>query len=99
MQRQAVITEQMAQFRSRPYVAAAVFWTYQDYRTPSGFVMGVVDAQRNRRGSWWLLHEEHAPLIIEPVVFAPPFASRQSATVTLRTGAFSPPATHRQRHP
>jgi beta-galactosidase/beta-glucuronidase len=85
LQRQAVIAEQMALFRSKPYVAAAVFWTYQDYRTPSGFVMGVVDAQRNRRGSWSLLRSAYAPLTIGPVVFSPPSAGRQAATVSLQT--------------
>jgi beta-galactosidase/beta-glucuronidase len=85
LQRQAVIAEQMKLFRSKPYVAAAVFWTYQDYRTPSGFVMGVVDAQRNRRGSWSLLRSAYAPLTIRPVVLTPPSAGRGVATVSLQT--------------
>jgi beta-glucuronidase len=85
VQRRLVIAEQMEIFRSKPFVAAAIFWTYQDYRTPSGFVMGVVDAERNRRGSWVLLREEYAPVLIESVTFSPVSGDRQSATVALRT--------------
>jgi len=84
-QRRAVIAEQMEVLRSKPFVAAAIFWCYQDYRTPSGFVMGVVDASRNRRGSWSLLRDEYAPLLIESAVFAPISGGRQSVTVSLRT--------------
>jgi len=84
-QRRLVIAEQMEIFRSKPFVAAAVFWTYQDYRTPSGFVMGTVDAERNRRGAWYLLREEYAPVLIESVTFSPARGGSQSATVALRT--------------
>ena len=85
VQRRLVIAEQMETFRSRPFVAAAIFWTYQDYRTPSGFIMGVVDAQRNRRGSWYLLREEYAPALIESVIFSPISGDSRSAIVALRT--------------
>jgi len=85
VQRRLVIAEQMEIFRSKPFVAAAIFWTYQDYRTPSGFVMGVVDAERNRRGSWVLLREEYTPVLIESVTFSPAREDSQSATVALRT--------------
>lgn len=84
-QRRLLIAEQMELFRSKPFVVAAIFWTYQDYRTPTGFMMGVVDAQRNRRGSWHLLREEYAPVLIESVAFAPVSADTRSATITLRT--------------
>jgi len=66
-QRRQVILEQMEVFRSKPFVAGAIFWTYQDYRTPSGFMMGVVDAERNRRGSWAVLREEYSPALFEAV--------------------------------
>ena len=85
VQRQMVIAEQMEVFRSKPFVAAAVFWTYQDYRTPSGFVMGVVDAERNRRGSWHVLREQYTPVLIESMAFAPLDGDARSATVVLRT--------------
>jgi beta-glucuronidase len=85
VQRQMVIAEQMEVFRNKPFVAAAVFWTYQDYRTPSGFVMGVVDAERNRRGSWRVLREEYTPVLIESMAFAPTLGDACSATVVLRT--------------
>lgn len=84
-QRRRLITEQMAVFRSKPFVAGAIFWTYQDYRTPTGFVMGVVDAQRERRGSWRVLRWEYAPVVIDSVVFSPPSGSTQRATVGLHT--------------
>jgi beta-glucuronidase len=89
VQRQLVIREQMEVFRSKPFIAAAIFWTYQDYRTRSDFVMGVVDAERNRRGSWYLLREEHAPVKIESVDFGSksggsPSSAVRSAEVTLR---------------
>lgn len=69
-QRRALIAEQIAVFRTRPFVAAAIFWTYQDYRTPTGFTMGVVDANRKRRGSWSVLRDEYSPVVIERVSFA-----------------------------
>jgi len=72
-------------FRSKPFVAAVIFWTYQDYRTRSGFVMGVVDAERNRRGSWYLLRDEYAPLHIESVTFTPPSEGSRGADLVLRS--------------
>jgi hypothetical protein len=85
LQRRLVIREQMEVFRSKPYVAAAIFWTYQDYRSPSGFIMGVVDAERNRRGSWSVLRGEYTPLSIESVTFGRSAAGDRSAEVTLRS--------------
>jgi len=67
VQRRQLIAEQMAVFRSKPFVAGAIFWTYQDYRTPTGFMMGVVDRERNRRGSWEVLREEYSPALFEAV--------------------------------
>ena len=55
--RRQLITEQMEIFRSKPFVAGAIFWTYQDYRTRSNFVMVLVYFKRNRRGSWELLQQ------------------------------------------
>jgi beta-glucuronidase len=85
LQRRLVITEQMTVLRQRPFVAAAIFWTYQDYRTPSGFTMGVVDAARERRGSWAVLREEYAPLLFESVIVAPASGDSRRASVRLRT--------------
>jgi hypothetical protein len=75
----------MEVFRSKPFIAAAVFWTYQDYRTPSDFVMGVVDAERHRRGSWYLLREEYMPVRIGPVTLAPQAEGQRGADVTLQS--------------
>jgi hypothetical protein len=77
--------EQMAVFRRKPFIAGAIFWTYQDYRTPTSFMMGVVDAQRHRRGSWAVLREAYAPVVIESVRVAPAPGATQRARVCLRT--------------
>jgi len=80
------IADQMPVFRSRPFVAGCVYWTYQDYRVPGGlYVMGVVDADRRRRPSWYALRDEYAPVQIASVTFTPPSGNRRSAAVTLRT--------------
>jgi len=62
VQRQRVIRDQMAVFRSRPFVAAATFW---DYRGG----MGVVADDGRRRDSWRLLRQEYAPVQIEAMRF------------------------------
>jgi beta-glucuronidase len=85
LQRRLVITDQMAVLRRKPFVAGAIFWTYQDYRTRSGFTMGVVDAERKRRGSWAVLRQEYAPLLIESVDVALASGDSRRATVRLRT--------------
>ena len=64
-ERRALIADQLAVFRRRPWIVGAIYWTYQDYRTPTGFVMGVVDEHRVRRGSWQTLRREYAPVTIE----------------------------------
>jgi beta-glucuronidase len=64
-ERRRLIVDQLAAFRSRPWIVGASFWTYQDYRTPSGFVMGIVDEQRHRRRSWSLMRREYSPVRIE----------------------------------
>ncbi len=65
--RQQLIREQLPAFRSRPFIAGAIFFTYQDHRTPNGLAMGVVDAQRQRRGSWTVLREAYAPAVLDSV--------------------------------
>ena len=82
-QRCRVIREQMAIFRQHPYVAGAVFWTYQDHALGSG-MMGVVDAQRRRRGSWEVLREEYAPVRIDSVSVMPGASGRLRAEIHLR---------------
>ena len=83
--RRQLIMEQLDIFRSKPFVAGAIFWTYQDYRTRSNFVMGLVDYNRDRRGSWEILREEYAPVLIDSLRLSPPNDGRQTATVTLHT--------------
>jgi beta-glucuronidase len=83
-ERRRVISEQIPVMRAKPFVAGAIFWTYQDYRTPTDYHMGVVDAHRRRRGSWALLREEYSPLLIESVTIAPWSPQQRNATIALR---------------
>jgi len=83
--RQQLITEQLEIFRSKPFVAGAIFWTYQDYRTRSNFIMGLVDSNRNRRGSWQVLREEYAPLLIDSVILSREGNGQYTAAVNLHT--------------
>ena len=83
--RRQLITEQLEIFRSKPFVAGAIFWTYQDYRTRSNFIMGLVDFNRNRRGSWEVLREEYAPALIDSLTFLPMTDGTQIVTVALHT--------------
>ena len=64
-QRQLLIHDQMGVFRAKPFIAGAIFWTYQDYRTRSNFVMGVVNPERNKRASWEALREEFSPVLFD----------------------------------
>jgi beta-glucuronidase len=75
----------MEVFRSKPFVAGAVFWTYQDYRTRSNFIMGLVDFDRNRRGSWQTLREEYSPALIDSLTLSPVSDGKYRATVSLHT--------------
>jgi beta-glucuronidase len=80
-----LIVEQMAIFRSKPFVSGAIFWTYQDYRTRSSFIMGLVDYDRNRRGSWEVLRDEYAPALIDSLTLSPVVDDQQTATILLYT--------------
>ena len=83
--RQQLITEQLDIFRSKPFVAGAIFWTYQDYRTRSNFIMGLVDFNRNRRGSWKVLREEYAPALIDSLSLSPSTDGKRIAMLALHT--------------
>lgn len=83
--RRQLIVEQMAIFRSKPFVSGAIFWTYQDYRTRSNFIMGLVDYDRNRRGSWEILRDEYAPALIDSLSLSPVVDDQQTATILLHT--------------
>ena len=83
--RRQLITEQLEIFRGKPFVAGAIFWTYQDYRTRSNFIMGLVDFNRNRRTSWEVLREEYAPVLIDSLTLSPLADGQRAATITLHT--------------
>ena len=81
--RRQLIREQMGIYRSKPFVSGAIFWTYQDYRTRSAFVMGLVDSERNRRGSWDLLRDEYAPALIDSFTLSALVDGQRRGTITL----------------
>ena len=70
-------------FRSRPFIAGAIFFTYQDHRTPNELMMGVVDAWRQRRGAWAVLREGYAPAVLDTVRLFPASDGTQRATVVM----------------
>jgi hypothetical protein len=82
--RQQLIQEQLPVFRSRPFIAGAIFFTYQDHRTPNELLMGVVHAWRQRRGSWAMLRAAYAPAVLDAVRISPVSGGNQRATVVLR---------------
>ncbi len=75
--RQKLIDEQMDVFRSKPFVAGAIFWDYAGQ-------MGVVDENRGRRGSWRVLRDEYSPIQIEALNFSPPLDETRCAEINLR---------------
>ena len=83
--RRQLITEQLEIFRGKPFVAGTIFWTYQDYRTRSNLIMGLVDFNRNRRGSWKVLREEYAPALIDSLSLSPSTDGKRIAMLALHT--------------
>ena len=67
IQREQLILDQMDVFREYPYVAGAIFWTYQDYRSETDFHMGIVDEDRQRTPVWDVIREQFSPLWIEEI--------------------------------
>jgi hypothetical protein len=84
-QRRLLIHDQMEVFRSKSFIAGAIFWTYQDYRTRSLFVMGVVDPERNKRPSWNILREEFSPVIFDSLTLSPVVDGQSTCNISLHT--------------
>lgn len=84
-QRDQLILDQMDIFRSYPFVAGAIFWTYQDYRSETDFHLGIVNADRQPTPAWQVLREQYSPVIIEEVTFSPRSNGLQRAAIRLRT--------------
>lgn len=99
--RSRTIESQLAEFARHPFVAGAVFWCYQDYKShrnlwpgeTTGFVeMGLVDEHRQRRPSYDVWRERTSPVrlgvswVREP--WAPPAGFR--ATVERRAATELP---------
>jgi Glycosyl hydrolases family 2, TIM barrel domain/Glycosyl hydrolases family 2, sugar binding domain/Glycosyl hydrolases family 2 len=82
--RQQLIHEQLPVFRSRPFIAGVIFFTYQDHRTPNELLMGLVDAWRQRRGAWAVLREAYAPALLDAVRISLASDGTHRATVVLR---------------
>jgi hypothetical protein len=83
--RRQLIEDQMPILRSKPFVAGAIFWSYQDYHTPTHYKTGLVDAERKKRGSWQVLRDQYAPALIDSVTLSPVVDGRRTATVALHT--------------
>jgi beta-glucuronidase len=79
--RQAIIREQMDVFRTKPFVAGAIFWSYAG-------MMGVVDEKRQRRESWAVLRDEYSPVCFESVKST--FLTEGSQRTTIRLRARGP---------
>ena len=69
-QRRQIIRDQMAEFARHDFIAGAIVWCYQDYKShrnlrpglTKGYVeMGLVDEWRQRRPSWALWQKLNAP--------------------------------------
>jgi beta-glucuronidase len=72
--RKQIMRDQIALFSSYDFIGGVVFWCYQDYKSHrnlrpgqrEGFVeMGLVDEDRQRRGSYFLWRELNSPATIE----------------------------------
>ena len=77
-QRQLVIMEQMAVYRSKAYIVGATFWDYRG-------VMGVVDENGHPRPSWKTLQDEYSPIMIEQVKVTPIKIGQYNVFINLRT--------------
>jgi len=73
-QRIANLRQQLEAFAKRPFIGGAIFWTYQDYKSPrnlwagetAGYVEhGVVDENRQRKPSYYAYRDRTAPLTVE----------------------------------
>ena len=69
--RAQVIHDQLTEFAKHSWIAGAVFWCYQDYRShrnlwpglTNGYVeMGLVEQNRQRRPSYYVWQEETSPV-------------------------------------
>ncbi len=76
-QRQCLIREQMVTFRSKPFVAAAMFWAYRGG-------MGVVDDSANPRPPWQTLREEFAPVEVTGTELDRADPGRSKIVISLR---------------
>jgi beta-galactosidase/beta-glucuronidase len=85
VQRRKLILEQMDVFRSKPFVAGAIFWTYQDYRSNMGFHMGLLTQDRQITPIWQLIREQYAPVIINEISLSSAVGSTRVAAVSLQT--------------
>ncbi len=73
-QRVSNLRQQLDAFAKRDFVGGAIFWTYQDYKSPrnlwagetEGYVEhGVVDEDRQRKPSYFAYRDRTAPLTVE----------------------------------
>jgi 4-amino-4-deoxy-L-arabinose transferase-like glycosyltransferase len=82
--RSQVLRDQMEVFRRKPFVAGAIFWTYQDYRSLMEFRMGILDINHEPTPVWDVIREQYAPVLVDSVVFSEVTDSKQTVVVSLR---------------
>ncbi len=79
--------EMLALVRARPFVSGLSIWSFNDYRSryvgtsPNGWrEWGIIDPERNPRGTYHALRREHAGLVVREAVL-------RSGTLTIRVDA------------
>ncbi|MFZ0637646.1 MAG: glycoside hydrolase family 2 TIM barrel-domain containing protein [Candidatus Acidiferrales bacterium] len=72
--RARVIQDQLAELAKHPWIAGAIFWCYQDYRShrnlapglTKGYVeIGLVDKDRQRRPSYYVWRDDTSPVSLQ----------------------------------
>jgi len=88
-----IINEQMPELARRDWIAGAILWCYQDYKSrrnlPPGRAVGyvehgLVDENRQRKPSYYVWKQLNAPAVIEAHWIRPPTGPPSTFTVTLK---------------
>ena len=94
-----VISDQMPELARRDWIAGAILWCYQDYKSrrnlrpgwDEGYVEhGLVDENRQRKPSYYVWKELNAPAAIEAHWDQAPEAVPSSFTITVKPNGMPP---------
>jgi hypothetical protein len=93
-----IIQEQMPELARRDWIAGAILWCYQDYKSrinqrpgwPSGYIdHGLVDEYRQRKPSYYVWKDLNSPAVIDaqwsPQTAGPPVAYTVTVTPNRKT--------------